>query len=55
MFFVLAERNKAFLKSVITHGKVPDYKTVEKDLEKLEIQALETDKQADHYGVQFDH
>lgn len=47
--------NRTFLKSIISLGGVPNFRTIEKDMETLEKKCLARVKNADHYGIQLDH
>ena len=47
--------NRVFLQAVQKLSSVPDYKTVESDVKKMETYCLSVLKGAYHYGVQFDH
>ena len=47
--------NRVFLQAVQKLSSVPDYKTVESDMKKMETYCLSVLKGTYHYGVQLDH
>lgn len=47
--------NKSFLNSIVALEKIPDYKTIQKELQTLEEEQLLSVKSAEYFGIQLDH